>query len=159
MGVSVRGLPELRAAALLLKQADAPTRAALKRESRAWAPTLERAIKARARTDVDRRIAASARTTVTAKGLKATVGASGRLPSGDALREVTRPYEFGGNRNVRNKYVGRSPKGKAVIYRRRTQRQIPDPAPNGRMVYQGLADVTPELVSRYVRALAKVMSR
>lgn len=156
-GVSVRGVSELRAAALLLKQADAPTKAALRREAKAWAPELERAIKRRAKTKVDRTIAATTTTTVTAKGLKATIGSRGKLPSGDKISAVVRPYEFGTARpELYEKYVGRR-NGRAVIYRRRTQRQIPRINRKGRFIYQGLADSTPALVSRYVRALARIM--
>lgn len=158
MGVTVRGVPELKAAALLMRQADRPTRDALRRESKAWAPTLERAIKSRARSDVDRRIAATARTTVTAKGLKATVGASGRLPSGEPIREVTRPYEFGTARpDARTRYIGRRG-GKRVTYDRRAQRQIPRAQRKGRFIHPALADATPVLVTRYVRALARIMA-
>ena len=158
MGVSVRGVPELRAAALLMRNADAPTRAALRKEAAAWAPDLERAIASRARGPVDRLIAATTRTTVTAKGLKATVGASGRLPSGEKIGEVVRPYEFGtGLPDAMGKYIGRSARGRRVTYNRRVQRQVPRVAAKGRFVHQGLADATPALVSRYVRALARAM--
>ena len=157
MGVSVRGIPELKAAALLMKQADAPTRAALRKEAQTWAPDLKRAIQARAKTAVDREIAASTTTSVTAKGLKATVGGRGKLSSGEPLKSVTRPYEFGTARpDARTRYIGRH-HGRRVTYNRRAQRQIPRINPKGRFIYQGLADATPDLVTRYVRALARAM--
>lgn len=158
--LKVKASPELRATALLFRNADRETKAAIRKESAKWAPTLRTAIQARARTAVDKEIAASAKVTTTARGLKATVGSSGRLSSGEPLRTVARPYEFGtAQPDQMGRYIGRSSKGRGYVVKRRVQRQIPRINPKGRFVYQGLADATPRLVGRYVRAVAETMRR
>lgn len=159
--LSIRGTDELKAAALLFRNADRATRAAIAKESRQWSPELKRAAQARARGRVDRRIANSGRTTTTARGLKATFGASGSLPSGERLAEVTRPFEFGtGNREAKKTYLSRQRTSKRRMYvTRRTQRQIPRRNDKGRFLYPAVADVTPDLVARWVRAIAKAVQR
>jgi hypothetical protein len=153
----VTGVQELRGLAASMKRIEAPTRAAIRRESAEWAPDLRRAIARRAPGKVEARIAATTRTTVTSKGLKAVIGGGGKLSGGARIGEVTRPYEFGTTgQNVKRKVISRR-RGKAVIVHRRTMRQIPGRKADGRFIYQGMADATPRLVGRYVRALMRIL--
>ena len=157
--LEIRGIADLREVARMFRDADAETRKAIRTEARAWAPTLIRAARARAPGRVEAAIADSGRTTVVANGVKATFGASGRLSSGEPLREVTRPYEFGTYRQ--NRYVehrGRSPLNRYYRVRRRTMRQIPAMDPDGRFIYAALAATTPDLVSRWVKATVKAVT-
>ena len=139
--------PEIRAAILTYRQAPREIQKGIQREAKAWAPELRAAIIARAPDRVSRDIAQTARVTATATGLRAVVGAG--------MADLARPWEFGtGRPDERTKYAGRSPKGRAVIYDRRTQRQVPRINPKGRFVYPAVADTTPRLVGRWVRAIA-----
>jgi hypothetical protein len=117
-------------------------------------------VQARAHGAVERRIANSGKASVTNRGPKATFGSGGKLSSGEPLGEVTRPYEFGTSRhNVKVEYLSRHRiSGRAMRVKRRTMRQLPAQSDEGRFVYQGLADATPELVGRYVKAIAEAVS-
>lgn len=155
--INIRGVPELRATALVFRNADRETRRGIQREARTWAPDLQRAVARRARTGVDRQIAASGRITVTARGIKAVFGSSGRLSSGEPLRSVARPYEFGtGSPHATKEYLSRHRVSRrAMRVTRRVQEQVPHRRDTGRFIYPGVADATPELVARWVRAVAQ----
>ena len=141
------GSPELDAAVLLYKRAPKAIRDGIRDESKRWAPELRAAIISHAPDKVSRDIAATARVTSGAQGLRAVVGAG--------MADLARPWEFGTARpDERTRYGGRSPKGKAVIYNRRAQRQVPRINSKGRFVYPAVADMTPRLVGRWVRAIA-----
>ena len=158
MASSVAGLTDMQMAIRVMKHAGPEVRKAMRREAAAWAPDLVAAIRRRARGDVESRIAATTKTTITTRGLRATIGTTGKLPSGEKISEVTRPYEFGTNRQtVKTRYRGTSPKGRRYQVDRRTKKQIPRSARQGRFIYQGLADATPDLVTRYVKAVVAVI--
>lgn len=154
--LKVDGLPELQATALLFAKADKPTQAAIRKASQAWAPTLRAAAVRRATDPVSRKVAASGKVTVTAKGLRAVFGASGNHGKAK-LSELAGPWEFGGNRQRKETYMSRR-KGKSMRVTRRTQVQIPAKAPNGRFLYPAVADATPDLVGRWVRAVAEAVT-
>jgi len=152
----VDGVDEVKATALLFARADKPTQAAIRKESAKWAPELRRAAMRRATDPVSRKVAASGKTTVTAKGLRAVFGASGT--HGKArLSELAAPWEFGGNRQRKETYMSRR-KGKSMRVTRRTQAQIPAKAPDGRFIYPAVADATPDLVGRWVRAVVQAVT-
>jgi len=158
--LKVRGIPELEAAAILFKNADRETRRALAQQSKAWAPTIIRAAKMHAELPQDRAIAGSGRVTVNTKGIVATFGAAGRLGSGTPLREITRPFEFGTqNDDTFTTYLSRQRTTKrAMKVTRRTRKSLPAWNKTGRFLYPAVADTAPELVSRYVRAIALTVS-
>ena len=137
--------------------ADVEIRRAISEESKRWAPTLVRAAQSRAHGEVEKKIAKSAQTKVTAKGLVATFGASGRVGR-TPLRELTRPYEFGTIRPEQYTTYRSRRNGKALRVTRRTQRQIPPANSDGRFIYPALAATTPKLVARYVRAVAEAVT-
>lgn len=158
--LTVEGLPELRAAVRLFGECGKPIRRELDRESRAWAPTLAAAARRRAAGEVEGRIAASARTSVSGKGPRVVFGSSGKV--GDTpLREVTRPYEFGAPQRATHTtvYLSRHRTSrKAMRVERHTHRQLPRYQPKGRFLYPAVAETAPDLVGRWVRAVVRVMT-
>lgn len=150
----VDGADELKAAALLYARAPQTIQRDIQAQAKAWAPTLVRAARAHARDRMSSRIADSGVARVNQKGVVAVFGAG-------KMVKVARPYEFGTARpDAWSKgYVGRTPGGRGYpVPRRRTQRQIPPRNEEGRFVYPAMADVTPDLASRWVRAVAQAVT-
>jgi len=159
--IKVRGTDELMAAAVLFRNADRETRRALAKESRAWAPTIVRAAKRRAVLPQDHAVAESGKVSITSKGIVATFGSAGRLSStGTHVGEVTRAYEFGTeSRERRSRYVSRQrSSGKEMYVQRRTRIELPRRTRSGRFIYPAVADTAPDLVGRYVRAVARAVT-
>jgi hypothetical protein len=156
--LKITGADELKAAAAYYGRLDAPTKKAVRSASQSFAPRLKRAAAARARGPVDRRIAQSGKVTVNNKGLVAVFGSTGRLPSGEPLRTVAAPYEFGsGRRQTTTTYLSRQRQTRSAMrVERRTKVQLPGILPTGRFLFPAVADVTPELVSAWLKALADV---
>lgn len=129
------------------------TRATIQVQSRRFAPILVRSAQKRAHGEVEKRIAQSAQTFTSAKGFKVRFGA------GRTLGEITRPYEFGTYRPEKyEKYKMRHRiSRKQYDVKRRTQRQIPPARKDGRFLYPALAEVTPELVTAYVRDIGRAL--
>jgi hypothetical protein len=150
--LEVKDVRDLRALAEMFRDADRETQRAMRKASAQVAPILKQAAMRRAHDDVSRKIAASGKVTPSRKGLKATFGASGKHGSAK-LSELTRPWEFGGNRERFDTYRR---KGHRVA--RRTQRQIPAKAPDGRFLYPALADAAPKVVGAWVRAALGVLT-
>lgn len=133
--------------------------AALREESRRFAPALVRSAQAHASGEVEKRVAQSAAAKITGDGFIVSFGRTGKLSGGAKLSEVTRPYEFGTNRrNEKVEYLTRSRRGKAYRAKRRTRRQLPPHNAKGRFLYPALADVTPQLVTGYVRAITNTIT-
>jgi hypothetical protein len=132
---------------------------AVERESRKFGPVLVRAAQARASGEVDQRIARSGTAKASRDGFVVRFGGTGRV-SGTPLREITRPYEFGTSNPDRfsEPYRARHRvSGRAMRVSRRTMRQLPQQSETGRFLYPALADVTPALVGRYVRAITNTV--
>jgi len=157
--LTVQGMTELQAAAVLFRDCGAPIKKAMQQEAKTWTPTLIRSAQAHARGEVQKRIAQSARPSVTNKGPKVSFGASGRV-TGSPLGKITRPYEFGtDDRNKKTTYLSRQRTSKkAMRVNRRTMRQLPARNADGHFLYPAVAATVPDLVGRYVRAIAGVMS-
>ena len=153
--LKIDGTAELKATAALFGRLDKPTRDAIRGEAKSWAPTLTRAAMRRAREPVDVAVAASGKVTQTSKGLTATFGTG--TWHGEKLANLARPWEFGTARpDEYGKYVSRqrtSRKGMQV--KRRVQKQVPPAVRAGRFIYPAVADCTPDLVGRWVRAIAE----
>lgn len=156
--LKVNGIPELEAAAALFAHLDKPTMAAMRKESTKWAPKLRAAAVQGAKGPIDHAIAASGKTTVTAKGLRAVFG-SGSF-HGEPLSALTRPWEFGTARpQAKTSYLSRQRTSRrAMKVTRRTQLQVPKRAVNGRFIYPAVARATPDLVSLWVRAVVKAVT-
>ena len=135
--------------------------AAIAEQNRKFAPILVRSAQTHARGEVDKRVTQSAQSKVTRDGFTVTFGGSGRLSGGAKLSEITRPYEFGTRNPEQYSKPYRSrhrTSGKAMQIRRRTKKQIPRAVDSGRFLHPALADVTPELVSGYVRAITNTIT-
>jgi hypothetical protein len=159
--LTVRGLTELQAAAVAFKECEAPIRKALQKEARTWAPTLVAAAAANARGQVQQQeIAASGRTTITNKGPTAVFGSTGRAGR-TPLAKLARAYEFGtDDRQRKTEYLSRHRTSKRAMHvKRRTMAQLPARNPDGHFIHRAVAEKTPDLVARYVRAIAEVMNR
>lgn len=159
--LSIHGVDEVKAAAMMFAKAPAETRKAIQKESRAWAPTLKQAAQSRARGRMQNRIANSGKITVTGNGLKATFGASGKASHGTSLGEVTRPFEFGTDTTqAYTEYLSRHRvTRRAMRVKRRTKKGLPHRDERGHFIYPAVADATPKLVARYVRAIAQAVTR
>jgi len=155
----VDGVQEVRAAALLYRRAPRTVQAQIRQESKGWAPTLRAAAVRNATDPVSRAVAESGKVTVTARGVKAVFGAA--KWRGVDLRRVARPFEFGTSSPDAwsDPYLTRTARGRGVkVPERRTQRQIP-PRSSGRFVHAAVAETTPDLVGRWVRAVATAVAQ
>lgn len=150
---------DLRALREQLHRARKDIKQELAQESRRFAPMLVRSAQTHARGEVEKRIAQSGTVRIVKDGFVVSFGRTGRLSGGARLREVTRPYEFGSkSQDVPSKpYRSRSPRGRAMVVRRRTRAQLPPFNADGRFLYPALAEVTPRLVSGYVRAILNTL--
>lgn len=131
----------------------------LDEESRRFAPMLVRSAQAHASGEVEKAIAQSGSVRIVRDGFVVSFGRKGRV-SGAKLGEITRQYEFGTNDPDRfSEYRSRHrTSGKAMKVRRRTRRQLPAFVKTGRFIYPALAEVTPKLVARYVRAIVNTVT-
>jgi hypothetical protein len=156
--LTIKGTDQLDDVTRLFKTCEAPIKKAMQKEARAWGPEIVAAAKARARGPVQQAIAASGKVSVTTKGLKATFGSSGRVGT-QALAQLTRPYEFGARTPQKfTKYLSRHRLSKqAIRVTRRTQKQLPAWNSTGHFLHPALAKTAPDLVGRYVAAIARVM--
>ena len=155
LDVDMRGLTDLRGRIAAGRQ---DIHEAIEQESRRFAPLLIRSAQVHARGEVEKRIAQSGQAKVAKDGFVVSFARSGKV-SGAKLSEIARPYEFGTSNPERyTEYASRSPKGKAYRVKRRTQAQIPRHVPTGRFLHPALADVTPKLVSAYVRAIVNTVT-
>ena len=148
--LDARAVREVRALAAEFKNADRETQKAIRRATTTVSPLLKDAALRRAHDPVSRKIAASGKVTPSRKGLKAVFGASGKHGSA-RLSELTRPWEFGGNRDRYDTY-----RRKGHRVKRRTQKQIPPKASNGRFIYPAVATAAPRIVGAWVRAVVEV---
>jgi len=144
-------------AADLFRRADKDLQKRMRQTAnREIAPWLASAIRRNGRSEVDRRIASSARVR---SGQNPAVVIPGRKLSGGATAasaDIVRVYEFGGNRNARTRYTGRSPKGRSYQVQRRTQRMIPWSDKSGRFIYPAVADAAPMLVGAWVGLIGEM---
>jgi hypothetical protein len=150
----IDGAQEVRAAALLYRRAPREVQSRIRREAKVWAPTLRAAAVRRATDPVSRAVAESGKVTVTARGVRAVFGAA--RWRGVDLRRVARPFEFGTSQPDAwsDAYLTRTAAGRSVkVQSRRTQRQIPARS-SGRFAHAAVAETTPDLVGRWVRAIA-----
>jgi hypothetical protein len=119
-------------------------------------PWLASAIRRNGKSAVDRKLAGSARVRT---GQNPAVVVPGRKLSGGATAasaDIVRVYEFGGNRNARERYTGRSPRGTAYRVERHTQRMIPWSNKQGRFIYPAVADAAPMLVGAWVGLIGEM---
>jgi hypothetical protein len=156
--LKVRGTDQLDDVTRLFKTCEQPIRKAMQKEARTWGPEIVAAAKAQARGPVQQAIAASGKVSVTTKGLKATFGSSGRVGT-QALAQLARPYEFGSKTPEKfTRYVSRHRINRqAMRVTRRTQKQLPRWNADGHFLHPALAKTAPDLVGRYVAAIARVM--
>jgi hypothetical protein len=151
---------DLQAFRQQLHRARADIRDNLDKESKRFAPLLIRSAQTHARGEVEKRIAQSGTARIVKDGFVVTFGRSGRV-AGAKLAEITRQYEFGTRDRNRfsEPYLSRHRiSGKAMRVTRRTRRQLPQFVKTGRFLYPALADVTPDLVKGYVRAIVNTVT-
>ncbi len=150
---------ELKLAALAFSRADAETKKDMRKVTASLAPTLQRAVAANAVHPIQRRVAASARLRTNRKGLVAVFGSAGRLDDGTPLRRVVGPFEFGDSTpNDYTRYLTRHRiSGRSYLVNRRAERQLPARRKDGYTIYPAVAQVTPSLVSQWVRVIAQAV--
>ena len=158
--LKIEGLTELQAAAVTFSRVEAPIRRAIQAEARTWAPTLVQAAKMRAEFGPQHAIASSARTSVTNRGPKAVFGSSGSTGRGAPLARVARPFEFGTNNQKRKTtyYARQRQTKRSMQVTRNTVIQLPYRNAKGRFIYPAVAETVPDLVARYVRAIARAVT-
>ena len=130
-------------------------KAGMRRGIKRFDPLVKAYLGARARDPVQRALAKSAKVGAVKDGMVVRVGTSGKWGSspGVTLRELARPWEFGGRQQRYEQYVSRRKGTRSFVVNRRTQRQIPPRNPTGYFVYPAIAEAVPELASMWVGAL------
>ncbi len=124
--------------------------------NREVAPWLASAVRRNGKGAVDRKIASSARVRTGSNPAVVVAGRKLSAAATAASADVVRVYEFGGNREYKGRYTGRSPRGRAYPVARRTQRMIPWGNRQGRFIYPAVADAAPMLVGAWVGLIGEM---
>jgi hypothetical protein len=163
----VDGIDELRLAAAYFGRLDKPTRKAVAAEAKQWAPMLIHQVQQRAHTQgkLGVAVADSGKTSATTKGLVATFGTSGTMPSGGKGNSKPRSVpvmkltgvEFGTNKQQqRVAYTSRGRSTGLFPVRRRVKSGMSPRNKDGYFIFPAVAEMTPRLVSMWIRAIADV---
>lgn len=155
--LKIKGIPELQAAARAFAQAEPSTRKAVAEGAKAFGPELVKDAERRASAlgPIERAVAGTGRVSATTKGLRATFGSSGAF-HGEPLRNLARPFEWGGPREKYETYLSRQRVSRrAMQVKRRTQRQIPSRSPKGRYTAPAVEALTPKLAAAWADLIAR----
>jgi hypothetical protein len=157
----VDGIDELRLAAAYFGRLDKPTRRAVAAQAKQWAPMLINQVQREAHTHGPPAVAvaASGKTSATTKGLVASFGTSGYMPSGGRRIPTSKltGYEFGtGKQQQKVKYVSRGRSTGLFPVRRRVKSGMSPRNKDGYFIFPAVAEMTPRLVSMWIRAIADV---
>ena len=148
--IDVRESRELQAALLALASVPREIRANVRRYTRAMAePEWQAGLERRAMSTLDRKVLVqTARVQARDTNVDLRVGAVGKL------KQLTKPVEFGANRDALVTYQSR--RGKSTFkVTRHTRRQLPWHRAGGRVVYPTAADLIPRFASRWVQTIVR----
>lgn len=142
---------EMQAALLALQSVGKETKAAVRKYTRPMVlQEWKKGLQNRAVSKLDTKVlvkSASAQVRDTNVVLKS--GATGKL------KDITKPVEFGTDRDSWREYQGRSPKGKSYKVKRHTRRQLAWHRQEGRVVYPTANDLIPRVASLWVQTIIK----
>lgn len=149
--INVRESRELQAALLALASVPREVRAQVRRHTKAMAePEWKAGVAKRAVSKLDQKVlVATARVQVRDTNVVLRSGAVGKL------KPLTKPVEFGADRDSWTTYQGRSPKGARFKVKRHTQRQLAWRRPKGRVVYPTAEELIPRFASLWVQTIIK----
>lgn len=158
--ISVTGDDRLKAAVLVMRQIDAPTKREIGARTRTtmnpvWrglvAERAQRFTRDRKVLDVGVRIAAGNPPAAVAAGSRR------RLSGGLLPADQWRAFEFGSRGDRIAEYRRRSPKGNIHRVRRNVTKQLPPTYRKGRIVYPAFAELAPRFVSLWVQTIVRTM--
>jgi len=145
--VSARDSRELQAALLAIASVGREIQAQLRRHTKRVAePEWRKGLEKRASSRLDRKVLVStSRVQVRDTNVVLRSGAVGKL------KHITRPVEFGGDRNQVETYQTRSPKGTRYKVTRHNARQLGWRRRGGRVVWPTAEDLIPRMVALWVQ--------
>ena len=138
-------------AADLMRRVPKDTRKEMNRRVRDYVnPWLRSAIRRNARTEVERKLAGTARVRG-GSNPAVVVGSSGKFSGGAKGRDIVGPYEFGTyNPYVKTTYTRRSPRGRTHTVKRATKAQLPRRNDGGYFIFPAVKEAGPMIVSAWV---------
>lgn len=149
--VNVRDSRELQAAILAIANVGRELRSQLRAQTkRVVEPEWREGLTKRASSKLDREVLVkTARVQVRDTNVVLRSGAVGKL------KDITRPVEFGGDRQQEKTYSTRSPKGRRYKVTRHTARQLGWRRKGGRVVWPTAEDLIPRMVSLWVQTTVR----
>lgn len=144
--VSARDSRELQAALLAIASVGREIKAQLRRETKGMVqPEWQEGVASRAKSKLDQKVLVkTARVQVRDTNVVLRSGATGKL------KDLTRPVEFGSDREQWESYQGRRG-SKRFPVKRHTARQMAWRRQEGRVVYPTASDLIPRMVSLWVQ--------
>lgn len=151
--VSARDSRELRAAVLAIASIGRTLQAQLRRQTkRVVEPEWQKGLERRASSKLDRKVLVkTSRVQVRDTNVVLRSGAVGKL------KDLTRPVEFGGDRQQTETYTTRSPKGTRYRATRHTARQLGWRRKGGRVVWPTAEDLIPRMVALWVQTTVRTI--
>jgi hypothetical protein len=140
---------------------DKPTRRAVAVEAKKWGPMLVDRVQREAHTQgkLGVAVAASGKTSATTKGLVASFGTTGFMPSGKRRIPVSKltGVEFGTSKQQQKvRYVSRGRSSGLFEVERRVKAGWSQRNRDGYFIFPAVAEMTPKLVAMWIRAIADV---
>ncbi|MHC9045820.1 hypothetical protein ACYX8G_14635 [Microbacterium saperdae] len=150
--ISVRDSRELRAAVLAIASVGRKLQAQLRQQTKRVAePEWQKGLEQRASSRLDRRVLVkTARVQVRDTNVVLRSGAVGKL------KDLTRPAEFGGDRQQVEKYRGRRGEKRFGV-NRHTARQLGWRRKGGRVVWPTAEDLIPRLAALWVQTTIRTL--
>lgn len=149
--VSARDSRELQAVLLAIASAGREIQSQLRRHTKRVAePEWNKGLTRRASSRLDRKVLVkTSRVQVRDTNVVLRSGAVGQL------KDITRPVEFGGDRNQTKTYTTRSPKGTRYKATRHTARQLGWRRKGGRVVWPTAEDLIPRMVALWAQTVIR----
>lgn len=149
--IDVRESRELQAALLALQTVGKEVKAQVRKWTRQVVlPEWKKGLEQRAVSRLDTKVLVkSSSVQVRDTNVVLRSGAKGKL------KDITKPVEFGTDRDSWTEYQGRSPKGKPYKVKRHTKRQLAWHRREGRVVYPTANDLIPRVASLWVQTVIR----
>lgn len=149
--IDVRESREMQAALLALQTVGKEVKTQVRKYTRQMVlPEWKKGLEKRAASKLDTKVLVkSSSVTVRDTNVVLKSGAKGKL------KDITKPVEFGTDRDSWREYQGRSPKGKSYNVKRHTRRQLAWSRQEGRVVYPTANELIPRIASLWVQTIIK----
>lgn len=150
ISIDVRDSRELQAALLAIRSVPREIRAQIRKHTKAMAqPEWQEGVASRAKSKLDHKVLVkTARVAVRDTNVVLRSGATGKL------KDLTRPVEFGANRDQIEEYSGRRG-SKRFKVRRHTARQMAWRRQEGRVVYPTAENLIPRFAALWVQTVIR----